>query len=231
MKSLELKALKMNDNFPLIISLNGKVEWELDDNKDIVDSHLVNRDDARCTFSTISQTMLYPSSDKAKIRSTLNYFFNVCDESLSPQCMWGTDDCDYMSLFLEYHIYSEFEFDKNVEKMINMFPELLHSENVLLDIPKDKKIKNLVYMIEVAYPVTWTIDFIEYDELCGMKFNSIKLKSYDGVSLLVRTDKDNVLYDYVVEVITKDGNHAYGCGDDLDVALATFNEYVESSSC
>ena len=36
MKSLELKALKMNDNFPLIISLNGKVEWELDDNKDIV---------------------------------------------------------------------------------------------------------------------------------------------------------------------------------------------------
>lgn len=50
MKSLELKALKMNDNFPLIISLNGKVEWELDDNKDIVDSHLVNRDDARCTF-------------------------------------------------------------------------------------------------------------------------------------------------------------------------------------
>ena len=160
MKSLELKALKMNDNFPLIISLNGKVEWELDDNKDIVDSHLVNRDDARCTFSTISQTMLYPSSDKAKIRSTLNYFFNVCDESLSPQCMWGTDDCDYMSLFLEYHIYSEFEFDKNVEKMINMFPELLHSENVLLDIPKDKKIKNLVYMIEVAYPATWTVEYL-----------------------------------------------------------------------
>lgn len=33
MKSLELKALKMNDNFPLIISLNGKVEWELDDKR------------------------------------------------------------------------------------------------------------------------------------------------------------------------------------------------------
>lgn len=26
MKSLELKTLKMNDNYPLIISLNGKVE-------------------------------------------------------------------------------------------------------------------------------------------------------------------------------------------------------------
>ena len=50
--------------------------------------------------------------------------------------------------------------DKNVEKMINMFPELLHSENVLLDIPKDKKIKNLVYMIEVAYPATWTVEYL-----------------------------------------------------------------------
>lgn len=74
MKSLELKALKINDNFPLIISLNGKVEWEFDENMDIVNNHLVDRDDARCTFSTISQIMLYPSSDKAKIVSTLNYF-------------------------------------------------------------------------------------------------------------------------------------------------------------
>ena len=49
---------------------------------------------------------------------------------------------------------------ENVEKMINMFPELLHSENVLLDIPKDKKIKNLVYMIEVAYPATWTVEYL-----------------------------------------------------------------------
>lgn len=204
MKSLELKALKMNDNFPLIIFLNGKVEWEFDENMDIVNNHLVDRDDARCTSSTISQIMLYPSSDKAKIVSTLNYFFSVCDESLSPQCTWGTDDCDYMSLLLEYHIYSEFEFDKNVEKMINMFPELLHSENVLLEIPKDKEIKNMVYMIEVAYPVTWTIDFLEHDELCGMKFNSIKLKSHDGVSLLVRTDKDNSLYDYVVDYMSSE---------------------------
>ena len=65
----------MNDNFPLIISLNGKVEWELDDNKDIVDSHLVNRDDARCTFSTISQTMLYPSSDKSQNKIYIKLFF------------------------------------------------------------------------------------------------------------------------------------------------------------
>lgn len=42
MKSLELKALKMNDNFPLIISLNGKVEWEFDENMDIVNNRLVD---------------------------------------------------------------------------------------------------------------------------------------------------------------------------------------------
>lgn len=231
MKSLELKALKMNDNFPLIISLNGKVEWELDDNKDIVDSHLVNRDDARCTFSTISQTMLYPSSDKAKIRSTLNYFFNVCDESLSPQCTWKTDDCDYISLLLPYTRYDQIKFDLVRNKILEQFPELLMPENCLEKLPDYGKTEDYIASIEVAYPATWTIDFIEYDELCGMKFNSIKLKSHNGVSLLVRTDYDNILYDYVVEVIKKDGNHAYGCGDDLDVALATFNEYVESSSC
>ena len=66
---------------------------------------------------------------------------------------------------------------------------------------------------------------------CETEFNLIRLHSRNGVSLLIRTDKDNSLYDYVVEVITKEGNHAYGCGDDLDVALATFNEYVASSSC
>lgn len=120
MKLLKLKPLQLNDNFPLIISLIGKVERGVDE-----EMNLVDRDDSGCNFSTISQIKLYPSSDKEKIESILNDFLNVCDDDLSPQCMWKTDDCDYMSLLLEYHIYSEFEFDKNVEKMINMFPELL----------------------------------------------------------------------------------------------------------
>ena len=93
------------------------------------------------------------------IESTLNYFFSVCDVGLSPQCMWGTDDCDYMSLFLECRISNVVEFNKNVEKMIDMFPELIHAENILLEIPKDKAIKDMVYMIEVAYPATWTVEF------------------------------------------------------------------------
>lgn len=143
MRLLELKTLKMNDNYPLIISLNGKVEMGKD--KDI---NLVDRDEIGCSFS-----------NKAVIESTLNYFFSVCDVGLSPQCMWETDDCDYMSLFLECRISNVVEFNKNVEKMIDMFPELIHAENILLEIPKDKAIKDMVYMIEVAYPATWTVEF------------------------------------------------------------------------
>lgn len=64
-----------------------------------------------------------------------------------------------MSLLLECRISNEFEFDKIVEKMIDMFPELIYAENVLLEIPNDKAIKDMVYMIEVAYPATWTVEF------------------------------------------------------------------------
>lgn len=160
MRSLELKTLQIKDDLPLYVTLDSLTTYVVNENRDLKRYKFVTRNADSCVYTPVYMLKLYPSSDKAKIRSTLNYFFNVCDESLSPQCMWGTDDCDYMSLFLEYHIYSEFEFDKNVEKMINMFPELLHSENVLLDIPKDKKIKNLVYMIEVAYPATWTVEYL-----------------------------------------------------------------------
>lgn len=63
------------------------------------------------------------------------------------------------------------------------------------------------------------------------RFKEVELKRHGCVSLVSGMYPDDTLFDYVVEVITKDGNHAYGCGVDLDVALATFNEYVESSSC
>lgn len=149
----------MNDNFPLIISLNGKVEWELDDNKDIVDSHLVNRDDARCTFSTISQTMLYPSSDKAKIVFTLNYFFKVCDVGASPQCTWKTDDCDYISLLLPYTRFDQIKFDLVRNKILEQFPELLMPENCLEKLPGYGKTKDYIASIEVAYPATWTVEY------------------------------------------------------------------------
>lgn len=46
MKSLKLKPLQLNDNFPLIISLIGKVERGVDE-----EMNLVDRDDSGCNFS------------------------------------------------------------------------------------------------------------------------------------------------------------------------------------
>lgn len=222
MKSLKLKPLQLNDNFPLIISLIGKVERGVDE-----EMNLVDRDDSGCNLSTISQIKLYPSSDKKKIESILNDFLNVCDDDLSPQCMWKTDDCDYMSLLLEYKKASEFEFDQNAERIIETFPDLIQSENVLLEIPKDKEIKNMVYMIEVAYPTTWNIEFFEPELYCETEFNLIRLHSRNGVSLLAKTRKDNTLVEYLVEENSNNGKRVYGVGDDLHVAFMTFLSFIE----
>lgn len=222
MKSLKLKPLQLNDNFPLIISLIGKVGRGVDE-----EMNLVDRDDPGCNFSTISQIKLYPSSDKEKIESILNDFLNVCDDDLSPQCMWKTDDCDYMSLLLEYKKASEFEFDQNAERIIETFPDLIQSENILLNIPKNNSIENLVYMIEVAYPTTWNIEFFDPDLYCETEFNLIRLHSRNGVSLLAKTRKDNTLVEYLVEENSNNGKRVYGVGDDLHVAFMTFLSFIE----
>lgn len=222
MKSLKLKPLQLNDNFPLIISLIGKVERGVDE-----EMNLVDQDDSGCNFSTISQIKLYPSSDKEKLESILNDFLNVCDDDLSPQCMWKTDDCDYMSLLLEYKKANEFEFNQNVERIIETFSVLIQSENVLLEIPRDKEIKNMVYMIEVAYPTTWNIEFFEPELYCETEFNLIRLHSRNGVSLLAKTRKDNTLVEYLVEENSNNGKRVYGVGDDLHVAFMTFLSFIE----
>lgn len=225
MKSLKLKPLQLNDNFPLIISLIGKVERGVDE-----EMNLVDRDDSGCNLSTISQIKLYPSSDKKKIESILNDFLNVCDDDLSPQCMWKTDDCDYMSLLLEYKKANEFEFNQNVERIIETFSVLIQSENVLLEIPRDKEIKNMVYMIEVAYPTTWNIEFFEPELYCETEFNLIRLHSRNGVSLLAKTRKDNTLVEYLVEENSNNGKRVYGVGDDLHVAFITFLSFIETDN-
>ena len=222
MKSLKLKPLQLNDNFPLIISLIGKVGRGVDE-----EMNLVDRDDSGYNFSTISQIKLYPSSDKKKIESILNDFLNVCDDDLSPQCMWKTDDCDYMSLLLEYKKNSEFEFDQNAERIIETFPDLIQSENILLNIPKNNSIENLVYMIEVAYPTTWNIEIFDPDLYCETEFNLIRLHSRNGVSLLAKTRKDNTLVEYLVEENSNNGKRVYGVGDDLHVAFITFLSFIE----
>lgn len=175
----------------------------------------------------ISQIKLYPSSDKKKIESILNDFLNVCDDDLSPQCMWKTDDCDYMSLLLEYKKISEFEFDQNAERIIETFPDLIQSENILLNIPKNNSIENLVYMIEVAYPTTWNIEIFDPDLYCETEFNLIRLHSRNGVSLLAKTRKDNTLVEYLVEENSNNGKRVYGVGDDLHVAFMTFLSFIE----
>lgn len=141
--------------------------------------------------------------------------------------MWKTDDCDYMSLLLEYKKASEFEFDQNVERIIETFPDLIQSENVLLDILKDKEIKNMLYMIEVAYPTTWDIEFFEPELYCETEFNLIRLHSRNGVSLLAKTRKDNTLVEYLVEENSNNGKRVYGVGDDLHVAFMTFLSFIE----
>ena len=198
MKLLKLKPLQLNDNFPLIISLIGKVERGVDE-----EMNLVDRDDSGCNFSTISQIKLYP------------------------QCMWKIDDCDYMSLLLEYKKASEFEFNQNVERIIETFPDLIQSENILLNIPKNNSIENLVYMIEVAYPTTWNIEFFDPDLYCETEFNLIRLHSRNGVSLLAKTRKDNTLVEYLVEENSNNGKRVYGVGDDLHVAFMTFLSFIE----
>lgn len=136
----------------------------------------------------------------------------------------------YMSLLLEYKKASEFEFDQNVERIIETFPDLIQSENVLLEIPKDKKIKNMIYMIEVAYPTTWNIEFFEPDLYCETEFNLIRLHSRNGVSLLAKTRKDNTLVEYLVEENSNNGKRVYGVGEDLHVAFITFLSFLETEN-
>lgn len=102
---------------------------------------------------------LYPSSSKEKIVTLLEYFFKVCDVGASPQCVWKTDDCDYMSLLLPYTRYDQIKFDLVRNKILKQFPELLMPENCLEKLPDYGKMEDYIVSIEVAYPATWTVEY------------------------------------------------------------------------
>lgn len=104
---------------------------------------------------------------------------------------------------------------------------MIQSENILLNIPKNNSIENLVYMIEVAYPTTWIIEIFDPDLYCETEFNLIRLNSRNGVSLLAKTRKDNTLVEYLVEENSNNGKRVYGVGDDLHVAFMTFLSFIE----
>lgn len=158
---LILKKIKITNDYPLIVSFGGKSIWKIDNKEKVEIESLLNRTEESCMFTTLSEVRLKPSSYKNEIEDFLNYFFGVCDVGTSPQSMWGTDDCDYVSLSLLFDCSSDMEhFDSVYKKTIEYFPKLLNSENYLEKIPNDKLSMNNVSLIEVAYPSTWIVDFI-----------------------------------------------------------------------
>lgn len=61
---------------------------------------------------------------------------------------------------------------------------------------------------------------------CETEFNLIRLHSRNGVSLLVKTHRNNV-EEYLVEENSNNGKRVYGVGDDLHVAFMIFFRFIE----
>lgn len=155
MRSLELKTLQIKDGIPLYVTLDSLSTWDKNENR----YKFVTRNADSCVYTPAYILKLYPSSSKEKIITLLEYFFKVCDVGASPQCMWKTDDCDYISLLLQYTRYDQIKFDLVRKKILEQFPELLMPENCLEKLPDYGKIENYISSIEVAYPATWTVEY------------------------------------------------------------------------
>lgn len=160
MKKLLFKSIKIDDDFPLIISLNGKSKWKRNNDGQIEVENLINRMEESYTITTISEIRIKPSHCEVAIKDFLKYFLGVCDASCSPQSMWKTKDCDYTSLIVDYKINNEEQFDNICKKILNKFPRLANTENFLIKLQKNENLLNMVSQIEVAYPSTWSVDFI-----------------------------------------------------------------------
>ena len=159
MRLLELKKLEINDDIPLYVTLYCKEPWKVDDNGDIKLYKPVTRDSNCCSDTPIYSLSLKPSSSKEEIDTLLQYFFQVCDAHMSPQSVWKTDDCDYISLLLEYTKHNQIKFDLVRDKILGQFPELLMSENCYEKLPDSAKLEDYIASIEVAYPKTWTVEY------------------------------------------------------------------------
>lgn len=155
MRSLGLKTLQIKDDIPLYVTLDSLSTWDKNENR----YKFVTRNADSCVYTPAYILKLYPSSSKEKIVTLLEYFFKVCDVGASPQCMWKTDDCDYISLLLQYTRYDQIKFDLVRKKILEQFPELLMPENCLEKLPDYGKIENYISSIEVAYPATWTVEY------------------------------------------------------------------------
>lgn len=159
MRSLELKTLQIKDDLPLYVTLDSLTTYVVNENGDIKRYKLVTRHVNCCAYAPAYNLKLYPSSNKEKIDNLLQYFFKVCDVGASPQSVFRTDDCDYISLFLEYTRYDQIKFDLVRNKILEQFPELLMPENCLEKLPDYGKTQDYIASIEVAYPATWTVEY------------------------------------------------------------------------
>lgn len=159
MRSLELKRLQIKDDLPLYVTLYSKAPWGVNENGDIKRYKLVTRHANCCTYTPFYNLKFYPSSNKEKIDNLLQYFFKVCNVGASPQSVFQTDDCDYISLFLEYTRYDQIKFDLVCNKILKQFPEMLIPENCCEKLPNYGKMEDYVASIEVAYPETWTVEY------------------------------------------------------------------------
>lgn len=155
MRSLELKTLQIKDDIPLYVTLDSLSTWDKNENR----YKFITRNADSCVYTPVYMLKLYPSSSKEKIVTLLEYFFKVCDVGASPQCVWKTDDCDYISLLLQYTRYDQIKFELVRNKILKQFPELLMLENCLEKLPDYGKMEDYIVSIEVAYPTTWTVEY------------------------------------------------------------------------
>lgn len=119
MRSLKLKELQIKDDIPLYVTLDSLTTHVVNENIDLKRYKFVTRNADSCVYTPVYMLKLYPSSSKEKIVTLLEYFFKVCDVGASPQCMWNTDDCDYISLLLPYTRYDQIKFDLVRNKLLN----------------------------------------------------------------------------------------------------------------
>lgn len=160
-RTMELKSIEIKDDYPLFISLCGKSIWKRDEKNKIVIDHLLDRSEDNYTITSISSTELKPSIDRNKLIAVLKYFFSVCDISISPQSLWATDNCGYKSLMIDYEIDKKRMFESVFNEITKQFPKLKQAENFIEEIPEGKTLLDMVSEIEVAYPETWTIDYVK----------------------------------------------------------------------
>lgn len=157
---MKLTQLQITDDFPISINLCGKSVWKSDRNKKIyTDSILDRKDEKSFCVTAITGTELKPSEGRQKLTDLLTYFFPLCDEHASPQSLWMTDQCSYQSLLLDYCPEQEQQFDQILTEIMKQFPELKDPERLLEKIPDGMHLRDVVSMIEIAYPDTWVVEY------------------------------------------------------------------------